>query len=35
MSIQYCEECDIHVDTDYDVEHFDDDGKCITNETEE
>jgi len=23
MSVMYCEQCDINIDTDYDVEHFD------------
>jgi len=23
MSVQYCHECDKHIDTDYDAEHFD------------
>ena len=25
MSIQYCENCDTHIDTDFDVDHF---GEC-------
>ena len=28
MSIQYCDHCDLMVDTDYNVEHFDEDGNC-------
>ena len=28
MSIVYCEYCDEYIDTDFDSEHFDDDGKC-------
>ena len=28
MSIQHCDHCDIIVDTDYNVEHFDEDGNC-------
>lgn len=29
MSVMYCEFCDVYIDTDYDVEHFNENGKCI------
>lgn len=29
MSIIYCHNCDEYIDTDYNVEHFDDEGECI------
>ena len=29
MSISYCEDCDEYVDWDVDVEHFDQNGKCV------
>jgi len=29
MSVVYCEYCDQHIDTDYNAEHFTDDGECI------
>ena len=32
MSIQYCFNCDRHIDTDYDVEHFD---ECKPSEWQE
>ena len=35
MSIQYCHYCDKHIDTDYDVEHFDVDNEkfeCVEEE---
>lgn len=28
MSVQYCHECHKYIDTDYDVEHFDENGEC-------
>ena len=35
MSIQYCFNCDRYIDTDYDVEHFDECGKDEEEEVEE
>lgn len=35
MSIEYCEYCDEHIDTDFDAEHFeteDKDNRCINEE---
>lgn len=32
MSIMYCEKCNKNIDTDNDVEHFNDDGECVYNE---
>ena len=29
MSVMYCEHCHLFIDTDYDVEHFDEGGNCI------
>lgn len=29
MSVMYCHDCDKHVDTDFNVEHFTADGGCI------
>jgi hypothetical protein len=29
MSVMYCEWCDRHIDTDWDVEHFDEQGQCV------
>lgn len=34
MSISYCEDCDKYVDWDIDVEHFDQDGKCVRQQVE-
>ena len=31
MSVQYCHDCGIHVDTDHDCEHFDENGECTAN----
>lgn len=28
MSIQYCHPCDEYVDTDFNAEHFDEEGNC-------
>ena len=28
MPIQFCEECNQYIDLDWNVEHFDEDGKC-------
>lgn len=28
MSMMYCNYCDLLVDTDWDCEHFDEDGNC-------
>jgi hypothetical protein len=28
MSVMYCEHCDQYIDTDYNAEHFDEDGNC-------
>jgi len=28
MSIQYCEKCDSYIDTDYELEHFDENAEC-------
>lgn len=36
MSVMYCDYCDKLVDTDFNAEHFDDDGNCeIENEENE
>lgn len=29
MSIQYCKNCDREIDTDFNVEHFDDEMRCV------
>ena len=29
MSIMYCHNCDKYIDTDWDAEHFTEDGNCI------
>ena len=29
MSVVYCEYCDEYIDTDFDVEHFDEDENCF------
>lgn len=29
MSVMYCDYCDRQIDTDFDCDHFDDDGVCI------
>lgn len=29
MPVQFCEWCDRIVDLDYDVEHFDEEGRCV------
>lgn len=35
MSIQYCDYCDKHIDTDFEVEHFNEDGVCLEQEDQE
>lgn len=30
MSTQYCTHCDKYIDTDQDVEHFDENGECLS-----
>jgi len=32
MSIMYCEGCGSMVDTDWNTDHFDEDGKCLGDE---
>lgn len=29
MSVQYCEHCHKFIDTDHDVEHWDEGGNCV------
>lgn len=38
MSIEYCHYCDLHIDTDYDVEHFleeDYPNRCVQRQMDE
>lgn len=28
MSVMYCHDCDVHIDTDFNVEHFNSEGLC-------
>ena len=35
MSIAYCEYCHAYIDTDYNAEHFNEDGKCIKQQNDE
>ena len=32
--MEYCHDCDLMVDLDYNQEHFDEDGKCIIQNTQ-
>ncbi len=34
MSISYCDYCDCYVDWDLNVEHHDDEGKCVKQQVE-
>jgi len=29
MSVVYCHNCDQHIDTDFNVEHFDENEECV------
>ena len=35
MSVMYCEHCDKYIDTDFNAEHFDENGDCEEAKEEE
>jgi len=35
MSVQYCHDCDKHIDMDYNAEHFDEPKECKPEKSEE
>lgn len=35
MSIMYCDFCDLYIDTDFNLEHFNEDGECENEKEQE